>query len=793
MHLCLRILILISVLLNTHAQSATTHDNNASVQNPLASTRKKDTSQTSDDWCFSHLGEDEKKHLESEMASIYSKYVANKNKEQFESSLAKIIENHTGSGDFKKGAAVGAHVFKLTEQLQNISRFTDALSKLSTGEKADDSQTHNQMKEIKADFEKLKSLGLSYDAKQSKWDFSGMGGKSISMGSLDPDAKRAFENLVSPEIAKSLFDASRKTSFSAAGMVFRPPQNGEMRAVTEEEQSQAVKKSIGIISQEKESFLEASKAANTYSNSMTGRISSWFGAERGLNGETSPEIARRSSLESMEKQLHFMQQTLGLKSEDVQPVYSAIQGAIAQDSRNIEELDRGLTEKINALNKTAMAVAAIAAAVATAGILAPAALTVVLGAGATTASFGLATAGATTSAIATAMAIPLALQAAVGAVNVGIESARHGTPLSCAAMNEVYQRGPNAVASAAISGVFPIAGGAAAGALGTAGRLLPQAVTGSQTLSRLGTTGTALGSLGLGGYFSYQGVNGLLQGQAQIREILKQAAEAEARGDKETAARLRTEAMKQGTELVANGAMEASGLRTLYRGARELRQPQANRAQGELNRKLTDKQRIAVEEAHTIGRGEPGADGNPAGVGNYTQDQLQSKYNKLAESGLTKPEIKILMDTGIVGDPLNYAKVSSQDAGKSLIGLANKQGVGSDDAIAIVRNDGAPIYQVNPKHVNGTTAYRSNRDNSLIPDNHVELYRTAKPANDGDYWAKDAKGNFHRFEQANGRVHWSGSTNLKKPNKPGSKGWTRENPDPIDFKNVPKEIKQMFN
>lgn len=135
---------------------------------------------------------------------------------------------------------------------------------------------------------------------------------------------------------------------------------------------------------------------------------------------------------------------------------------------------------------------------------------------------------------------------------------------------------------------------------------------------------------------------------------------------------------------------------------------------------------------------------------------------------------------------LDYRTGAGSEVGRELVRRAHSPSAG--DAAEFVRIDNAPPYQVNPKHVRGTPAYREARSASVIPEDHVDLYRSAKRAKNGDYWAMDSNGNYHRFKHGHGTVHWSGSTLLKKRGKPGSKPPTRDNPDPINFKDVPDEV-----
>lgn len=716
-----------------------------------------------EDWCHGYLSNDEKAAIQNELAAIYSRY---KDKpEDLQKGIDRLVTQHSGSGGLRQGAAVTAQVMNSASKLGAINIYTKAMDALSRGEEPKDSKTLQMMKTIKSDFQKLTSFGLRYDGKNGLWDFSGIADKQLDLKSLGPSLKEAFKNLLSPEIAEKFFDPDRKDAFTVGDYIVRPPGAG-FRVVSQQTQDEAVKSSLDGFAKHKEEYLAASRESNTYSNSMSGRFWEMLGYERGSNGETGPENDRRTAMENMERRLNFMRGTLGVKMDVLNPVYSSLQKAITQDSDSLAALDRDLTQKINTLKTAQKALYVAAISVATAGVFAPAALATVIGASGT----GM----LASSVVGTAMAVPLVLQATVGTVNAGIESARSGTSFSCAMADELYNRGPGAVAGSAMAAAF---------------------VTGSAALAP-GGAAVAAAETGVGLYFTAQGVKGLIQSGADLKRVLDEAEKAEAEGNTELAYRLRTQAMKAGTDLVANGVMEAQGLRNLYKGYQNFKQKQANQAESLLGRPLTKKQRQAIEDAHRIGDGELGADGSPAGRGNYTADQKQAKYNRLAEEGIPKADIKLLMDAGIVGAPPNWGKKTSQEASQELTNMARKTGKDSADPVAVVRDDGAPIYRVNPKHVADTPQYRAARSKEpgIIPENHVALYRNAIKGKNGDYWAKDSNGNLHRFQvDNNNEAHWNGATQLKKPGKPNSQHETRENPKPINWeKDVPPDILKAF-
>ena len=76
---------------------------------------------------------------------------------------------------------------------------------------------------------------------------------------------------------------------------------------------------------------------------------------------------------------------------------------------------------------------------------------------------------------------------------------------------------------------------------------------------------------------------------------------------------------------------------------------QIQSAENILNKSLSEPQIQAIINAHNIGTGEPGRDGSPAAVGNYTYIQLLQKTRILRQAGFTQNEVRTLMENKIVG------------------------------------------------------------------------------------------------------------------------------------------------
>lgn len=143
---------------------------------------------------------------------------------------------------------------------------------------------------------------------------------------------------------------------------------------------------------------------------------------------------------------------------------------------------------------------------------------------------------------------------------------------------------------------------------------------------------------------------------------------------------------------------------------------------------------------------------------------------------------------------LKLSDLNAVLAAKTLEDIARHTGANSPPAVAMVREGDFPYYEINPKHIKGTPSFNNAKDKkpALIPSNHIELYRKAIADNKGDYWSLDETGNIHRFQTTNWTAHWNGATQLKKPGKPNSVFSTSENPDPIDWNDIPVGVLRHF-
>lgn len=103
--------------------------------------------------------------------------------------------------------------------------------------------------------------------------------------------------------------------------------------------------------------------------------------------------------------------------------------------------------------------------------------------------------------------------------------------------------------------------------------------------------------------------------------------------------------------VVAKGAVKGiAGAKYVAKLAKQKVLPSSVKAVAALSRNVGIQEGIAIEKAHRIGRGEAGADGTPARVGNYTRQQIREKARKLKEAGVGKSDRRKLMENGVVGD-----------------------------------------------------------------------------------------------------------------------------------------------
>ena len=137
--------------------------------------------------------------------------------------------------------------------------------------------------------------------------------------------------------------------------------------------------------------------------------------------------------------------------------------------------------------------------------------------------------------------------------------------------------------------------------------------------------------------------------QLEINFTRETKGERLALGHTTTAADVRERAINMG--IIDQDAQEFSESRItgiLFQGSAN-RDALGERAAEVLKRPITDSEKEAIWKAHKVGEGQPGKDGTPARLENYTTVQMQEKRQILLDAGFTESEGRNLRREGIVG------------------------------------------------------------------------------------------------------------------------------------------------
>jgi len=678
-----------------------------------------DDSSSKDDKCLGRIKEEERNKLEEEIKAVYAKYQKSKDAEKLKTDVSRIFEQHGGSESPKKQAELIGQMSQTLGKLGEISKHYDALSAIEKGEKKQDGEESEQTKAIARDYGILKGIGFKFDPKKEQWDISEMQKETFNLTSAPAGAKEAMARLISPAIAEKFFDPNRKEAFEFGDFVVRPPfetyggkQTGEFSIVTKEKQNADIQKRLDELLKTKEDFIKSSKEANGFWNSIQGRASeTWLGAERGSNGKTAPEIDRDGAFQRMQQLAHSLKGTYGVSDAVVKDLNSVLQDALKQDSAGLQALDEKLGTTIAAL-RTARNVAVVGGVVlATGGVLAPGAMASLLGAGTTGAI-----AGGTTGAIGTGMAVSVGLSAIPAAINIGVDM-WNGKKFSCAAMEELAQRGPQAVSNALVAAAV-VGGAGAVGALGS--RILAGA---SPYVGEAGAGLVKAGAqLGLGGTFVAMGAGNALENGRKAASLYEKAAEAEARGEKDTAKELYAEAFKLAAETGVNLAETAYGASQLARGAQQafedFRKVQAAKMVEGADYQPTTKKSVKYEQNEKVAS---------------ASDLDRMKPNSFAEVDADGVKVRTVTSDGL--ETVNTANkgdvVMSGPSGEKYVVKGSKFGK------LYTRNpDGTVIPEQSPRMV----ARYDGPESTIKAPWGEEM--VVKP---GDYIVKEADGKFYRI------------------------------------------------
>lgn len=116
---------------------------------------------------------------------------------------------------------------------------------------------------------------------------------NLSVTSLKADAKlrTAVAYFFSAEILTQLENQKRQDAIFTNTEAFLPPDaTGKIGVVSRSEWNEKVERWLASFSRESETFVRATRHANTYGNLTKGRLVEILGGERGVQGKTAPEI-----------------------------------------------------------------------------------------------------------------------------------------------------------------------------------------------------------------------------------------------------------------------------------------------------------------------------------------------------------------------------------------------------------------------------------------------------------------------------------------------------------------------
>jgi hypothetical protein len=539
-------------------------------------------------------------------------------------------------------------------------------------------------------FEQLKAKGVIFDS-QLGWDFSDfeLHVKDLQEGS---SFLKAFKTLVTSDggLIERLRNPNRTEAIALGNHTILPPRKhnatGEIfipwqKTSFYEQQIRGQLKRIETLQGE---FEQAVQDVTSYSNLMRGRAWELVGGERGDKGRTDAEIRLERIKSDLRFQTAQLKNHLGVSRELLAQVYE-IDRALNDFERN--EIDKGIARL-----KTATAVAIAAPIIPIAMYALPAA-----GAGL------VALPGAK------ALAAPLALSAKMFAAGSAFTAAEvtgraliytaHGQgSVMDKLLDEAQTTGVQGLKMSAMFATIPLAlpavsGVAAVGTIAATSRSL-RAVGFSATAARaqalqrgaaaFGAT-ERIGSQAMSAGFGIFGATTAVNGAMDCAKLIDSIHEAAARGEEEKAinqisaeawSTCLSNAVDVGEALVAGGIVGKRGLDLArQRTAESKRLGELKKLEDEGTRaraltlfpKASEAQLDAILSAHYVGKDQPGADGNPAGIwadsdgnlkSNWTKAQLKEKVRILREADIPLDVRVALMENGVTGLPLVRPKPS---------------------------------------------------------------------------------------------------------------------------------------
>lgn len=150
-----------------------------------------------------------------------------------------------------------------------------------------------------------------------------------------------------------------------------------------------------------------------------------------------------------------------------------------------------------------------------------------------------------------------------------------------------------------------------------------------------------------------------------------------------------------------------------------------------LKRDLTPKEREGLLVAHNEGKGEVGKDGGKAGVYNYREGQLLRKAKILNEYGYSKEDRRILMEVGLVGDPIDralFTDVTLQGIVDTYMdALTRAGGTGNKVNQAVLMNQMRRVQELLDNPASGTDRAQGQTLLNLLNTNYVLDYPDRSP------------------------------------------------------------------
>ena len=335
------------------------------------------------------------------------------------------------------------------------------------------------------------------------WSLAGDDQPGIDLASIKKDSKfiSAFILFFGTDLTEKLLDSERTEVLYADNIALTPPnKSGKVTTYKKTEWEQRVKERLKSIEREADTFVRASKEANTYSNRMQGRILEWFGVERGVNGQTAPEIAMESSYKALLSNINTLRDQFGVGRDMSAKLLALMQTLNNIDLKNIEV---GI-QKLN--NATYAAIAApfipvIIWAAPYAGALA----------------MGEAWAPIIAASSAKMALLPMAFAAGTSAISAGIRSSTLGGNFFCNFYEQFTDRGASALVTAPFMAAVPVVLASGAG-----GATLASGSICAQTTYGVLNLGLSVGAIGM---MSKSGIQGLSACYSQVQSAHKSGEE----------------------------------------------------------------------------------------------------------------------------------------------------------------------------------------------------------------------------------------------------------------------------